>query len=402
MCALIDKQLWDAAQFTQMGGTSQIRRAYGAYHRVEDRLLCKMSPVVLHPGFATIVTLLIIFSGGLFGIYPEEIKSTFPFHLFAHGPIVWPAVAAWVTALLAAIGFFVRQRADDTKREESQRQLVDQATKLEELVRTLPPAKFLDAFALLHGACDDTTSDILSSAPLDREQIDRASRVILRAIATLAKIFDGDLDGVRYAANVMIYKDSKSLGEAERQGISKRLRFCHEGVGIDKLAGVLDLEPSLSVSTDDLTNTHPPDGKLDRIALPIPAKEMNGERYNVLPGAPLAFVKHEPDIHTNFDKLVEWCHKNGNFSPSVKEELSSYLGSQREHMQSFLSIPLITRAEVPSTVGILNVHCNRVGMLHDRDQSVAQFVTVVKPLQLLLIKLLVARPNAGVANAAGA
>src|SRR5690348_14762429 len=102
--------------------------------------------IAMRSSFAMFMTLLIILAGGFFGVYADEIKHAFPFNLRLHIPIS-AAAFSWTVALLASLMFFVRQRADDKRRDTAQDRLEKQSERLEELIRTLPPEKFLDSFA---------------------------------------------------------------------------------------------------------------------------------------------------------------------------------------------------------------------------------------------------------------
>jgi hypothetical protein len=59
-------------------------------------------------------------------------------------------------------------------------------------------------------------------------------------------------------------------------------------------------------------------------------------------------------------------------------------------MRSFVSIPLVPGAQSSGHFAVLNIHCQREEMLHGHAKAVAQFVVVIKPLQILLLKLLTA------------
>jgi hypothetical protein len=357
------------------------------WHR---RLMKGIHRVVLHPICAASITWLIIIAGGLFGLFAEDIKNAWPFHwVNLRWHISQPVLWSWLVAVVTAILFFFRQQADDEKREQAQQDLVDQAKELERLVRIMPPIKFLDSFATLYQNLDESAEGSLGSPqpPFEIDVVEKGVRVALSAIATLARIFDGDRPLERYAGNVMLFKESKTMSDAEATEITKYLKFCEHGVSIRNLSGVLILEPALSTTTT--VDAFSPDATLAKFALPVPVKSKAGDRYIVLPGAPLAFIENRPDVHEDFSRLRQWCEQNGDFTQSVKDELSDYLASQVGHMQSFISIPLSLPTKSP--FAILNVHSRRTGLLRDHPDAVQQFVVIIKPLQAILIKLLLAR-----------
>src|SRR5205085_1217982 len=133
---------------------------------------------------------LIILAGGLFALYGDKIRDAWPFQPFRKHPTNWSAFWSWVTAILAALSFFFRQMLDDREKRRAQGRLVQQADQLAELVRTMPPANFLASFAELHRAVDQSATAALGAPnpPFRTDAVERAVRLTLRAIATLAKV----------------------------------------------------------------------------------------------------------------------------------------------------------------------------------------------------------------------
>ena len=147
--------------------------------------------IVLNSLFATILTGLIIFTGGMFGLYADEIKHSRPFTLHLHIPLS-PVSVSWIAFILSAFFFFVRQRADDKRRDEAQDRLEKRSEQLEELIRTLPPRKFLDSFVQMYRDVDGAATGVLGAPepPFELDVLENSIRGALGAIASLAKIFD--------------------------------------------------------------------------------------------------------------------------------------------------------------------------------------------------------------------
>lgn len=372
-----------------MGGQISGTKKSSRWQSTLDAARKRSNRIVSNPYFAAGITCLIIFTGGMFGLYANEIRQAWPFtiHSYIHVP---PVVLSWIVFLLSAIFFFLRQRVDDKRRDEAQQKLEKRSEQLEELIRTVPPRKFLDSFEKMYRDVDGAATGALGAPepPFELDVIENSIRGALGSIASLAKIFD-DREGERYAANVMLFRKSASMSAAQEAEIAARLRFCEHGVSVKNLLGVLDLEPALSATTVDGLN---PDPFLSKFALPVPLVPKFRDLYKLLPGAPLAFVENRTDVHEDFARLRAWCDEKCDLSQSVKLELNQYLENQAEHMRSFISIPLSPQWDM-APFAVLNVHSRQVGMLRDHPEAVGQFVMLVKPLQSILVKLLKARES---------
>src|SRR5258706_12179880 len=120
----------------------------------------------------------------------------------------------------------------------------------------------------------------------------------------------------------MIYKPSAGMPLNVRQEIQQRLKFQEDGVIVEGLAGVLDLIPELSATTE---HERAPDPGLHPLALPVPVMIKNDAGlFRVLPGAPYAFANAVADNHVDFGRLRIWCDQHGDFSQTVKNRLSEY------------------------------------------------------------------------------
>lgn len=158
-----------------------------------------------------------------------------------------------------------------------------------------------------------------------------------------------------------------------------------------------------------------PDPTLKPLALPVPALDSkmsaDGQRWRVLPGAPLAFVKATEgpaplvDLYADTATLGRWCREHGDFSPSVVSEIEDYFcGEAGQRVRSFASLPIRRPDKTSSLIGVLNIHANRTGLLRSiaiqlqgggGAAPAEQFGFLVAPLLSILAQLLDFRePNA--------
>ena len=226
----------------------------------------------------------------------------------------------------------------------------------------------------------------------DKATVEKCIRVVLRLVATLAQKFDGDHPDVRYAANIMIFRLASELTGPGLDELQERLQFSEEGVGVENLRGLLDLELSLSTIASDLNSNRDPN--LTGFALPIPKTARTESGMKVLPGAPVAFVDKEVDIYIDTRNLREWCDKYGDFTEDVKRQLEAYFNKNEGIIRSFVSIPLFCSTDEDEKktdpIAILNIHSNRPGLLKEKGEPVIHFVAIIRPIQVIISKLLVA------------
>jgi hypothetical protein len=331
----------------------------------------KFSNFFRSPWASTIITLFIIITGGIGSIYSNEIKEVYPFR-WKPMPFSGQAWVFWCLTIVTSCAFYFRQKAEDAHRQEAQELVLARAKELERLVRTLPPANFLSVFSELYDTADRMETLALGIAPAHAEKdvLEWCTRVVLRLIAILAEKFDGDHPGVRYAANIMLFRSSASLEAQEKGEIARRLEFCDESIAVENLKGVLDLEPKLSTTAED--NNAGPDPNVRPLAIPIPVNPKVDGRYKILPGAPHAFVNKEADLYTDTANLGKWCDDYGDFTQEIRRKLTHYFDENKKTIRSFISIPLFRMAEdggdlaEEDPIAVLNIHSSRVGLLREQ------------------------------------
>ncbi len=365
----------------------------------------KWDTVVRHPGFATLITLLIIVSGLWGSVFSAEIRNAFPFYMVKwpwwkqHWSWSWAALSFWTLALISSLAFFFRERSVTIEQERVQNRALSRAHEFEHLIRTMPPSNFLAVFSKFFGAaCNvvDAAFQDPGPAPKDRSIVEQSARHLLRMIATLAQEFDGDNPDVEYAANVMLFVPSENISSPEKEFVERNLLFCDESLSVDHLHGALQLELALSTTAAD--NFAGPDPAMRPIALPIPKKTKIGDKYKVLPGAPIAFADRAPDLYTDATLLPDWCRKHGDFTREVIDSVEEFF--RGSPVRSFISIPLFPIADdggddtTFEPFAILNIHSSRPGLLKERGEPLAHFIHTIHPFQVFLVRLLFALNSA--------
>ena len=356
--------------------------------------------VCLSPYFATAGTLLIIVAGGMGSIWSDEVRNAFPFVGPPYNHLCIHAFVFWFFALLASAFFFFRQDAVDKEQARAQRETIERAKELSLLIRTLPPADFLGVFSLLYNKATKAAETIFGppKSTADVAVFEQAVRTMLRFLAILVQQFDGADPKVRYAANIMIFRNTASMTSAHREALRKRLKFSDEAVAIDQLKGVLELMKNLSVVIDD-SNVQP-DNEVTDIVLPVPRTQVLEGKYLVLPGAPQAFVEKGPQTYPSTDQLASWCKHNGDFAQHIQQKVVEYYQGAKL-LRSFVSIPVFPNDDqgeddkTKDPIAVVNIHCDRENILrvesgeNGRD-SVSQFYDVIRPMQVLLTQVLLA------------
>lgn len=342
------------------------------------------------------VTLLILVTGGVGSIYSREIRNTFPFHFHERVPTSVKAAIFWSLAIVTAALYGWQQLKGLNSDDKAQRRLISRAKSLERLLRTMPPENFLAVFNQMYLLCDSARK--FAYQPVvpteDLDHLEGRVRAILRNIAILAQNYDGNHPNVKFAANIMIYRDrSEFIGDEQKTDLTRRLRFCDDGVTIEGLRGVLDLD--INMSTIALDENALPDATLRPLALPVPVivKDNRG-KYNALPGAPAAFVNRKPEIYANADDIEIWCKDHGNLKHDVVSAISTYFRNESS-IKSFISIPLFRNDKAggeEEPMGILNIHCDSQKLLKmhrqdGQDGPISNFVAVMAPFILILADL---------------
>jgi hypothetical protein len=325
--------------------------------------------------FAALVALGAVIAGLLGSVYSKEISTSFPLkYLCSYHALVFWLVLVATTAALA-----VRQESVDRAQKGAEAELHRRTDELVNLIRTMPPADFLGSFRELFGQ-----AFLAYEAGQDSPDVaDEAIRQVLRCIAILSHQFDRR-PKEKYCANVMLFLPSKDVTEDVR----KRLLF-EPTLALSAMRGVLDLQTSLSTTADSTDAA--PDPSLVPIALAVPKEPQiiagPSTLWKVLPGAPLAFVTKRVDAYKDTTDLRRWCDEKGDFTEETKQLVEKYF-SQGRGGRSFVSLPLSSPDDSSDPIGVLNLHRNSPGMLHQDNAVIEQFALLAHPFVAMLFRLL--------------
>lgn len=355
----------------------------------------RVDSIVLSPAYAAVLVVLTI-TAGLFGsVYGHEVLTAFPFR---KPGMNWSqsAIHFWSVALAAALLYLRRQRLVDRTRirtigsfQRHAEELRSTSEQLARLIRTMPPAQFLDSYHLVYQRVSELVEQA-TSLPVEKRnpaELRKAIRAALDCVATLAHQFDGGERGV-YGANLMLYVPSEALTEKDAVRLNPMLLFSEPGSDVRQLRGVLLLDRSLSTATD--VSGPEIDPYLQSFALPIPrpSSEWSGTRRKVLPGAPEAFFKGingfvgYPDTHT----IAKHCRATCDFSDTVFRGLERYFGQdQGDRVRSFVSL-CFARPGAEEACGVMNIHRNLPNVL--RVQEAAEhFGVLIRSINGRIVQL---------------
>ncbi|RME12723.1 MAG: hypothetical protein D6816_00630 [Bacteroidetes bacterium] len=352
------------------------------------------------PWYAVFVTLALVFVGFWGSAYGEEIRQAFPFY-WGQGNLSWPALVFWIALAATAFLFWSQRWAIDRARKRGEERVEEYVTELSEIIRTMPPRNFLNLFGTIYRQCENLTWSALNGGSTrNRDDLIKAIRGVLYGYAKLAEAFshDGNGDQVPCSANVMVYFPSSSLNDEQRSKLQKMLIMCDSTTCIERLKGVLLLRTDLSACTKKQPGEE--DDELVSIALPVPReiritiKRGRRQVWKVLPGAPKAFALKETDFYVNSTQLLKWCSENGDFTEEVKQHIEDYFQNPATPtVGSFIASHLSKGegddedpAEVP--LGVVNIHRRESGILKNREEAMRSFVSISRPLRLMLYRLL--------------
>jgi len=343
----------------------------------------KLNDFLVSAAGATVLSALVLVSGVLGSLTSIELSTIFS--AIAPSP-AGRLVVFGGTFALTILGFLLRQREIDTRREEAQSGLERAQRELErlpDLIRTMPPDQFLQDLGILAEKCvlasdssqeDGAEDDLLESV-----------QATIRAIASLAEVFDDARTGAkRYAANVMVFL----AGDACLPWKGK-VAFLGPRGSLEGLRGILALVPELTA----VSSCEGPDPNLTALALPVPIekgipKEGGGDGWEVLPGAPMAFVDKSFQYFAQAREVAGWTERFGNFPGSVVGEIRSYFLRHPE-ISGLISVPLFAPHNEyrdrsgRDVIGVLSVHWADARRL-SLQGGAEMFAESIYPLRFLL------------------
>lgn len=315
--------------------------------------------------------------------------------------ISWPPTIFWLGVVVVGRMFHRRQRYIDRQhlRERAvqlrtsgrllrQSEAIDaQTRRLEDVIRTLPGDDFLVQFNEIYPVAHVAFVRAVTNRKLEPEGIADTIRTLLHGTLLLVESFDPADTGVRYAANLMIYVPTESLTE---RAFENAKHACQAYPSLpfsrERTRGVLYLVPELSTSLvvegrRGATGQPEPDPKLKPLCLPIPHEthSRHTDRPRVLPGAPLAYVEKNVIGYANTETMAKWCEEEATFDADVIREVAEYFSPQPDNLiRSLVSMPL-----PGDRLGVLNVHRDRPGMLHEQDPA-KHLAPILQPIASML------------------
>jgi hypothetical protein len=334
---------------------------------------------------------------GLLGsLFSAEIRAATPFY-WGPGEIAWIAISFWLGVVGVSSVYVSQQLSRDRERAAAQRQLDKTVADLKDLIRTMPPADFLVVMgATFESALDvySLAADVPDSGVDDPDILDRAIRIVLGSVATLASRFDNG-GSLRYGTNLMLYV----RGEDSDPVWTNARRFDEE-TNPALLRGWLRLNPTLSTTTESMD--HSPDPELTELVLAIPKEPRTSlggpakQRWKVLPGAPMTAITGDAEYLFDVAKIDEWCEQNGDFTLEQRERMVAYFRDEAPSVQSFVSIPIAypagdTERHKGDVLAVLNIHRNQPGMIRGGGTALQHFIPATSPFQMLLARLLMLR-----------
>lgn len=240
--------------------------------------------------------------------------------------------------------------------------------------------------------------------------VDEAIRDVLWSILQFVRAYDQTVrpevvaEAV-YSANVMLHFLMSSTPEGTRRALDAELRCVEDGVSIDRLVGVLAIQPEWSaIAASDDREQPIQDYNVPRLVLPVPGWRV-ADATTALPGAPRAwqlggdFLYYE-DVH----QLKELVLKDHCATTKVADAIETHFKLPAlEHIRSFISTALVAPEDIGEggssvigarpPIGVVNINCSTISLLRE-ERSVGvevapnRHVLVIAPfLRALLYPL---------------
>jgi hypothetical protein len=366
------------------------------------------------PVTGTVTTLLILFAGLLASIHSANIRS------HPLGPLAkWMHDGSYLFVITAALGAFLffwertANQADsrDARREldEVTQRLIRETEDLKHLVRTVPPADFLVFFERIYTRLAAVTAATVRapSDPGEIETLDGSVRAVLGGAGALARKFDlrgSNAARAVYGVNLMVFRPAEDT--PAWRALAERCTQRDPAMRTDPqtLSGVLEYIPRLSTRSIDAGEGDQTPGSDSLLSdncfvLPIPVPELRVDqagRSRVLPGAPLALVDGIPKLYASIDHFYSDLHNRCGFAADVRVQAETHFERYKDHIQSFLSIPIMEGPEAGGPpeatkperfLGVLNIHRDQRSLLGEEELA-EQFAILALPLKTMLSLLL--------------
>lgn len=342
-------------------------------------------------GFSVVVTLLVVLAGAGASLFTEGIRNN-ALNLIPAADSGSGAVIFWLMLFITLILVFANQRGVLKKTSREQEHMSSSLAKLDSAVKrlnTLPSEQFLPSFHDSFREALAMTLLVLDDDDACVEDIEKAIRGVLGAIAESARDFDGVGSAVNYGANVMLFRSRD-----EPSTLSSRWSLVDVGPSHAEYLGVLELYKVLSTCT---ASPGEPDARTPEISLPVPSEveeyydEANARMSSVLlPGAPAAFMKRSFESYSSRGAFLKSLLATGVDRAQVRRLRDYFESGAGKSIESFASIaivgPKLAKDEEPEPVGVLNIHSERAGLME--DNGAVLFGPLVGPFIALLAILI--------------
>lgn len=384
------RMMSEKSKIAQMARQYLLEPVHGRFKSLADGaivLLRSASGAVLLTIMATLI-------GLVGGLYSKELRSYYPWCVVEQMECTGYAwkISAFYSALLAfALLFYLRERATSINADKREAELLS-------AIRTMPPANVMQSFEFAYKIFLSHVEEsdlIVARGNNSLAEIDEGIRNGLDAMTVLAADFQR-IPGARYAANIMLFRATSDIPDGDLQGVFERLGPYEDGRSLEGLAGILDLQPELSASTDDQDDSFDADPSLKPMALPVPkvAKSKNNGQKNYLPGAPTALFEGRYLVDDTHRLLAIYeTQREYDLPPGIFQKIDCYFRETNEgqKVRSFMSLLLYYREPGPvgdeNMIGVVNIHSDRVNLFAGRELA-AHYESLCQPFILGLARMI--------------
>lgn len=334
------------------------------------------SPVANWVTFALVI--LIGIYGSMYGDIMRKETFNFQNEIIRNG---------WLLLGITIFLGLVHTQCSNSIQNKRQAKLLSKTEEIYSLYRTMPAEGFLAEFSAIYKFCHETRNDLFSNTAYIEDDSAFAIRAILSGIISLTVAYEKHQKGARYGANLMLFLPTPNLNIDELRRLEGIMKFLSSGFNLARLKGALVLLPMMSISSDQNDFNATDDKLAASFALPVPNTEKDNvvDKYIALPGAPLAFLTNYTNQYGDISSLCSWMENEGDFRDATVLQVRRYFTSpEAAEVKSFLSHPLSNNQ---GSIGVLNIHKNRIGLLNDQEQR-NQFTHVMSPIFEILSEVL--------------
>lgn len=355
-----------------------------------------LGDVARHPVSGGLLNVIAVIAG-IFGSVVAADVQAFVSSVWAGTPNVPPYNAgnvAWFggASFLLVIFFAFRQWAIDRQRLRDHVSMRRIGERIQSTVRTHPPHEFMQEL----GVAVEKAFVIARDAATQVER-ELAIRLILQQVAEVAETFEGSSE-IHAGANLMIFLRREDPTTEQWTNWYRRIKFFDGDPA--RLDGMLVLSPRLAATAQPLSGQSASDpsvvgdARIGSLALPVP-HDTGGpslkRKWNVLPGAPLAYVRKDFEWFSPVSELHTWSAANCDLRDEVRQGIREYFDGKS--FESFMSVPVFSpsaqyelsdRREV---CAVINVHWDKGNRL-TVVEAASNFARAIYPLCVFVSELL--------------